>query len=273
MSTRARGNGSGRICFVRPGLSCCIRATSPGPTRCGTCAPCSWSAECWLGGGGHPAHRGAVGDYTPEREYREVKKGGTIRICPRQRNESSRSIFQIPDPWAEPVRRQITEPALLRVERARIGLCGRGEDLDVWMLTDGRCPTRTGGTGAVGGAGVRSRRAMLATCGVQLENVAHAANASGLFTAGGLKNSRARNSTRANRGVASTPISILIGTDATPPFLGFTYQLSGAGQKCSRGRAVITGRNEIRVWLEARLGPLACFEVLGEVASEAVAAE
>jgi hypothetical protein len=42
-------NGSSRttIASCRRGSSCCTMGISPGPMRCGTCAPCSWPGGCW----------------------------------------------------------------------------------------------------------------------------------------------------------------------------------------------------------------------------------
>jgi hypothetical protein len=50
--------------------------------------------------------------------------------------------------------------------------------------------------------------------------------------------------------------------------LPFEYQLVGAEQKRSRSRSLITGSSETRAWLEAKLGPLAFFEVVEEEAGD-----
>ena len=214
------------------------------------------------------------GDHIVERAYKEVQKGGVIPIVPDAagNNVIMVDILRHPDPRAERVRRQITEAALLQaLERGRIGLRGPGEDLDIWLLTDVPLP-ELGPVEPVLWAELETGLdgLMLATCGFQLENVNHAAKASGLFKANGLKKSRA--STPVSRGVAPFPIETLIGKGATPPFFGFSYQLLGAGQKRARGRTLTMGSSEARAWLEAKLGPLAFFEPVEKKAEDEVKA-
>ena len=214
------------------------------------------------------------GDHIVERAYREVKKGGVIPIVPDAagNNVILVDVWEHPDPRAERVRRQITEATLLQaLERGRIGLRGPGEDLDIWLLTDVPLPElgpvepmlwaelETGLDGL-----------MLATAGVWLENAVHAAEAySDLLTVSGLRASRyPRSDPVRQRKMLPIPIKVYIGIAVLPRLLPFEYQLVGAGQKRSRGRSLITGSSETRAWLEAKLGPLAFFEVVEEEAGD-----
>ena len=121
------------------------------------------------------------GDYIAERDYRIRKKAGRIPIVPDAagNNVVLVDIWEHPDPRAERMRRQVTEAALIQaVGRARAGLRGAGEPLDIHLWTDVPLPELGPVEPVLWGeleAGLDGL--MLATGGLWLENVTHAAKA------------------------------------------------------------------------------------------------
>ncbi|MGY3420281.1 hypothetical protein ACVWZW_000756 [Bradyrhizobium sp. F1.13.4] len=117
---------------------------------------------------------------------------------------------------------------------------------------------------------------MVATAGIWIENVSHAARAfAGLFTAKGLEASRARR--KANVSKPRTPCfpnkerrGLPISKTGTPPIVAF-YQLAGSGQRTTPAESLL-GLEATRQWLEERLGPLARFSVVEETVTSATAA-
>ena len=134
-----------------------------------------------LSRGGDAEDRGAVRRLHRRTGLRIRKKAGRIPIVPDAagNNVVLVDIWEHPDPRAERMRRQVTEAALIQaVGRARAGLARTGEPLDIHLWTDVPLPelgpvepvlwdeVETGLDGL-----------MLATGGVWLENVTHAAKA------------------------------------------------------------------------------------------------
>ena len=166
-------------------------------------------------------------------------------------------VREHPDPLGERVRRQITEAALIQA----VGTGPRraaGRRTSRWIIhlwTDVPVPE----LGPVEpvlwdelDAGLDGL--MLATGGVWLESIPHAAEAyDGLFTVDGLKSAR-----KGREGVflIGNPIS------RTPSLHLIRYQ--GGAQAARRTRALVLAGIDARAWLEERLGPLVRFEVEGE---------
>ena len=210
------------------------------------------------------------GDYIAERGYLTRAKGGKIPIVPDKagHNTVEVDVWEHPDPRAERVRRQMTEAALIQaIGRARAGLRGPDEPLDIYLWTDVPLPE----LGPVEPVLWDELEAgadwlVLTISGTALENAEHAAKAyPGMFTAGSLKNARRRAQTRfgnrraGGRGPTSSPIVDIIGNDVGHGIpVCFQYQLFGAGQKPARGFS-LRGLTEIKAWLEAKLGPLVFF--------------
>jgi hypothetical protein len=207
------------------------------------------------------------GDYIPERDYRIRKKHGRIPMAPDAggNNVVLVDMWVHTDPRAERMRRQVTEAALIQaIGRARAGQRGLGEPLDIHLWTD--VPLRELGpvepvlwgemeTGLDG--------LMLATGGVWLENVTHAAKAyRDLFTASTLERARSRARTQSVKKGEESGHSLLdtiISNVRTPLAQPVAYQLAGAGQREARAVSLL-GLSETRAWLDAQFGPLTLFE-------------
>jgi hypothetical protein len=120
---------------------------------------------------------------------------------------------------------------------------------------------------------------MLATGGLWLANVTHAAKAyekQAMFTANTLKQARQR--AQAQSGAKGEEwvhclLDTTISNVPTPRSCStpIAYQLAGPGQKPARALTLL-GLSETRAWLEERLGPLVKFEVI-EPEAPAPAAE
>jgi hypothetical protein len=219
------------------------------------------------------------GDYIAERSYRMKPKGGRIPIVPDAagNNVVLVDVWEHPDPRAERVRRQVTEASLLQaVGRARAGLRGADDPLDIHLWTDVPLPELgpvepvlwaelEGGLDAL----------MMATGGVWLESVPHAAKAyPELFTAETLKKARhrararsAEGNRRARRQGDAGARTLTEGTSSNRATIGnvpllhlsyLHYQLPGQGRAPALAVSML-GFNETKAWLEARLGPLPHF--------------
>ena len=162
---------------------------------------------------------------------------------------------------ARRVARQITEGAIIQaVGRARAGLRGGGEPLDLHLWTDVAVP-ELGPVEPVLWDEVEAGLdgVMLATGGVWLESAVDAVKAyPGLFTVDGLRSGR-----KGGGGVSliGNPYKQNTTTSAV------RYQRAGKGQRPARALAVMDPA-AARAWLEKRLGPLVWFEVEGEAGGE-----
>jgi hypothetical protein len=202
------------------------------------------------------------GKYIPDREYHVKRHAGAIPIVPdvKGNNIIRVNVLEMADENAQRFHRQVTHAALIQaVGRARAGLRGPDEPLDLWLVTDTPLPE----LGPVEpflweelDAGLDG--VMLAAGGVWLERVSHAAGAySGLFKLDALKQVRLRAEAG---GVGTSPIGVYYRASThTSPF-GFSYRQKGSGKKTSRGVAIREPAS-IRPWLEGKLGPLAHFEM------------
>ena len=79
------------------------------------------------------------GAYVPQRDYVERRKGGRIPIVPDAKGNNCIlvDVREYPDPMGERLRRQITEGSIIQaVGRARAGLRGKDEPLDIHLWTD-----------------------------------------------------------------------------------------------------------------------------------------
>ena len=190
------------------------------------------------------------GDYIGERAYRARPKHGRIPIVPDAAGNNTVlvDVWEHADPRAELVRRQVTEAALLQaVGRARAGLRGADDPLDVHLWTDVPLPELgpvepvlwgelEGGLDAL----------MMATGGVWLESVPHAAKAyPELFTAETLKKARTRAEARSGDGAGEAVRGQTI----------IRYRRAGAGQMPAVAVSLM-GAEATKEWLEARLGSL-----------------
>jgi hypothetical protein len=195
------------------------------------------------------------GDYIPERSYRELRKSGRIPIVP---DATGKNVIKVDtrvhrDPRGERVRRQVTEASQIQTEgRARAGLRSDAEPLDIHRWHDVPLPELgpvepvLWGEGDAGLDGL-----MLAAGGVWLECIAHAVKAyPGLFEAEALKKARVRSKTTVGTLLINIPIRDV------PTVV---YQLKGERQR--RRHCVGLPGTDVRAFLEARLGPLAYFEV------------
>ena len=101
------------------------------------------------------------GTYIPQREYVVRHKQGRIPIIPDAAGNNCIlvDVQEHPDPIGERLRRQITEGAIIQAAgRARAGLRGGGEPLDLHLWTDVPVPELAAGrAGAVERAGDRAR--------------------------------------------------------------------------------------------------------------------
>jgi len=227
------------------------------------------------------------GDYIAEREYRVQPKQGRIPIVPDAAGNNTVlvDVREHPDPRAERVRRQITEAALIQaIGRARAGLRGDDDPLDIHLWTDVPLP-ELGPVEPVLWAelDVGLDGLMLATGGVWLESVPHAAGAyKELFTANTLKQARKRDRARSAEGSRRTgpgslkkngaprartltegtlPISATIGSVPSVHVSGFHYRRGGRGSPPALAIS-LRGFIETKDWLEARLGRLPFFTAL-----------
>jgi putative DNA primase/helicase len=208
------------------------------------------------------------GDYIPQREYVEWKKGGRIPIIPDAggNNVVLVDVWEHPHPLAEQLRRQVTEVGLIQaVGRARAGLRTAGEPLDIHLWTDVPVPE----LGPVEPVQWRELEAgldgLMLAAGCWLKNIADAARAfDGIFSADGLKKARRRIEIgRRGGGVGTLHIGESICKVPQPPLVRVFYQRKIAG--CKPTEAIfLRGAADPRAWLEERLGPLAYFEVVGE---------
>ena len=166
------------------------------------------------------------------------KKAGRIPIVPDAagNNVVLVDVWEHPDPRAERMRRQVTEAALIQaIGRARAGLRGAGEPLDIHLWTDVPLPElgpvepvlwdemETGLDGL-----------MLATGGVWLENVTargQGLSRSRLFTANTLKQARKRaqspGSGQARQEWVHSLLDIYYRQCTSPAFAPIRYQLAG----------------------------------------------
>ena len=197
------------------------------------------------------------GGYVAEREYRVRRKRGRIETVPLPSgvNVVKVDVREMKDAMAQRVARQITEAAIIQAAgRARAGLRGDGEPLDLHLWTDVPVP-ELGPVEpvlweevAVGLDGL-----MLASGGVWLESATHAAKAyPDLFTVNSLRSERRR-----HKWCNPNRHSLL-----EMHHLWCRYQLAGERKRPSRALIVLPAA-EARAWLEKRLGRLARFEVEG----------
>ena len=200
------------------------------------------------------------GAYIPEREYE--KDQGRIAIVPNAAgiNTITVQVRRHPYALAERVRRQACEGALLQaIGRARAGLRGEDEPLDIHLWTDVPLP-ELGPVEPVlwseleaGADGL-----MLAVGGVCLESIPDAVQAyPRLFTVDGLKSARHKGCFTNNTIISKTPSVVTV-----------WYQKKGERQRPRR--AVVLLGIDARAWLEEKLGPLSRCE---EVATRQVRAQ
>jgi hypothetical protein len=202
------------------------------------------------------------GKYIEDREYRVKRHAGIIPIIPWPdgTNVIRVDVLEMADVNAQKFHRQVTHAALIQAAmRGRPALRKPDEPFDLWLATDVPLPE----IGPVEpflwdefDAGLDG--AMLAAGGVWLERVSHAVQAyPELFKLEALKFARkqadVRDATACPIGDPFKP------TSSSSPF-GFTYQLKGPGKKRVRGITVLEPA-AARNWLEAKLGPLARFEM------------
>ena len=206
------------------------------------------------------------GGFIPQREYIKWQKGGRIPTAPDAEGNNCImvDVYEHPHPTGERLRRQITEGSLIQAAgRARAGLRGEGEPLDLHLWTDVPVP-ELGASEPVLWSELETGLdgLMLATKGCWLRNIADAAKmyaAAGLFSERGLKAARARRP----GGVDTLPIGIPNSRVSTPPIFRAFYQRAAPG--CKPTEAIfLSGAADSRAWLEERLGPLAYFEVEAE---------
>jgi hypothetical protein len=204
------------------------------------------------------------GEYIAPRDYKQTT--GRIPIVPDCAGNTAvevEGLWRHQHPIGERLRRQACEGALIQAAgRARAGLRGPNEPLDLHLWTD--IPLSE--LGRVVPVlkdeledGLDAQ--MLAAGGVWLECAPDAAEAyPALFKLEALKRDRER------RGGTTLLIGILISNVVSPRLLRVTYKRVGKGRR--RARAVtLLARDQVRGWLEARLGPLVLCEVEGETAA------
>jgi hypothetical protein len=227
-----------------------------------------------------------TGDYIAERGYRSIKKGGRIPIMPDAKGNNTVLVdtWAHANPLADRIRRQVTEGSVIQATgRGRLGQRSEINPLDVHLWNDVPLP-ELGPVEPVlwDEIAVGLDALMLATGGVWLENVTHAAKAyRGLLSAKTLQQARWRAQTqsasgRANAAGARTHYiayyKYIIGNVVTPRACSIAYQLSGNGQKPVQAYSLL-GLRETKAWLEERLGPLVKFEVIEPEAPASAAAE
>ncbi|MGY3422313.1 hypothetical protein ACVWZW_002788 [Bradyrhizobium sp. F1.13.4] len=204
-----------------------------------------------------------VGDYVEERDYVTVPKGGRIPIVKDAagNNAVMVDVWRHRNRFAERLRRQITEGGLIQAAgRARAGLRGRDNPLDLHLWTDVALPELGEVTPVLwDDVAVGLDEQMLATGGVWLENVSHAARAyPRLFTADGLEKARGRGKFAGAKTPDIPNIKTLISNVRS---LRIDYQLVGPRQQHWHAESLL-GLNATRIWLEERLGLLAKFEAV-----------
>ncbi len=198
------------------------------------------------------------GAFIAERDYKEAKGNGRIPIVPDAEGNNTIRVngWRHRHPMAERMKRQICEAALIQAAgRARAGLRGKDNPLDIYLWTDVALP-ELGPVEPVlwneldaGPDGL-----MLATGGVWLECIPDAVKVypGGLLTADGLKSARKRGG----------GVSLLRDTiSKTPAPREIRYQRAGAGNRPARAITLLDPA-ATRAWLEEKLGPLARFDVV-----------
>jgi hypothetical protein len=200
------------------------------------------------------------GAHIAERDYVRQEKGGAIRtVTDAEGHNTVRvDLFRHPHQLAEHVRRQITEGGIIQaLERARTGLRGPDEPLDVLLWTDVALP-EIGEVEPIlwGETKASADLQMLAIGGVWLESAEHASRAyKGMFTARGI--GYARREMRAAAGPARPPAGFFA---PAAPLHWFRYQLPGKGVRWARGASLLESGTVD--WLQKRLGRIARFEAL-----------
>jgi hypothetical protein len=208
-----------------------------------------------------------TGEFPVEREFQRRPHAGRILIPTREDGSNTILVdtWQHPHPIAERIRRQVTEAGAVQAEgRARSSLRDENSPLDIHRWHDVALPELGEVEPLLWEEVKPGLDGLMFTArqgGVWVENKSHAEQLHpGLVTVEGLKDSRQVARAEGRRGVGG----FLVGTPyrETPhssPF-GFTYQLTGSGQKPAKGVSLV-GAAEARAFLEMRLGPLARFEV------------
>jgi hypothetical protein len=201
------------------------------------------------------------GKYVAPRDYKQTI--GRIPIVPDCAGNTAvevEGLWRHQHPIGERLRRQACEGALLQAAgRARAGLRGPNEPLDLHLWTDIPLPELGPVVPVLKDEledGLDAQ--MLAAGGVWLECAPDAVEAyPGLFKLDALKRDRER------RGATTFPIGIPISNVVSSRVLRVTYKRAGKGRR--RARAVtLLPRDQVRGWLEARLGPLVLCEIEGK---------
>jgi hypothetical protein len=136
-----------------------------------------------------------TGDYIAERDYRSMKKGGRTPIVPDAKGNNTVLVdtWAHANPIADRIRRQVTEGSVIQATgRGRLGQRSEINPLDIHLWNDGPLP-ELGPVEPVlwDEIAVGLDELMLATGGVWLENVTHAAKAyRGLLSAKSLQQAR-----------------------------------------------------------------------------------
>jgi hypothetical protein len=195
-----------------------------------------------------------AGAHIPERKYVERIHGGRIPIMPNAAGENCILVnrWEHPNPIAERLRREVTEAGLIQAAgRARWGLRGEGEPLDIWLFTNVAVPE----LGAVepklwseldGGLD-----GLMLAQGCWLENAADAAKVyKGLMTVAGVQRERARSG---GLELLSKPLARAL--------VGVKYLKMGMRQK-PWSAVFVRGFADPQRFLQDRLGKLAAFVTL-----------
>jgi hypothetical protein len=200
------------------------------------------------------------GECIAPRDYKPTT--GRIPIVPDCAGNNAievEGLWKHPHPIGERLRRQACEGALIQAAgRARAGLRGPNEPLDLHLWTDIPLPE----LGRVEPVlkdeledGLDAQ--MLAVGGTWLECAPDAAEAyPGLFKLEALKRDRER------RGATTLLIRIPISNVVSPRVLRVTYKRVGKGRRTARA-VTLLAPDQIRPWLEARLGALELCELEG----------
>jgi hypothetical protein len=198
-------------------------------------------------------------EYIARRDYE--KSEGVIPIVPDAggNNAIEVELWQHPHPIVERLRRQACEGSLLQAAgRARAGLRQEGERVDLHIWTAVPLP-ELGPIEPVlwDEVAVGLDALMLAVGGVWLECARDAVEAyPGLFKLEALKQDRKR------RGVSTFPIGSPYRDCTHTSVLKVTYQRVGKGRRTARAVALLA-RDQVRGWLEARVGALVLCEIEG----------
>ena len=201
------------------------------------------------------------GEFVSRRDYVQVRKGGRIPIVPdaKGKNVIKVDVWRHPHPMGERLKRQACEGAIIRAaERARAGLRTDETPLDIHLWADTTVP-ELGPVEPVLRDEIEAETGldglMLASAGTWLESPKDAGQAyDGLFSVSGLKWSR-------DRGGASTVIRTPYNWTSSTSLTRLRYRRQGRGQRPAQALTLLEP-TAARVWIEARLGPLASFEVL-----------